>query len=62
MNIKEILNEDAPKIRKVSKENADGTVSVTYEVLNSEGATVKTGMSKDLAQDYLNAHRDELSD
>ena len=63
MNIKEILNEDgnAPRIRKVKKENLDGSISVTYEVLNSEGATIKTGMSKDLAQSYLNAHRDELS-
>lgn len=62
MNIREILNKDAPQIRRVKKENADGSTSVTYEVLNSEGETVKTGMSKELATSYLNAHRDELSD
>jgi hypothetical protein len=62
MNIREILNEDAPRIRRVKKENADGSVSVTYEVLNSKGVTVKTGMSREIAKSYLNAHRGELSD
>lgn len=62
MNIREILNEDAPRIRQVKKENLDGSTSVTYEVLNSRGETVKTGLTKELATSYLNDHRGELSD
>ena len=62
MNIREILNEDAPRIRQVKKENPDDSTSVTYEVLNSEGVTVKTGLTKELATSYLNDHRGELSD
>lgn len=49
-----------PRIRRVTKELADGTKLVTYEVLDSEGVTVKSGLSKELAKSYLSTHRYEL--
>ena len=60
MFIAELLSEDRPKIRKVSKVRADDSTEVTYEVLDSAGVTVKTGLSKQTAQDYLKQHYFEL--
>ena len=55
--ISSTLKEDSPRIRAVT----DRRGITTYEVLNSEGVTVKTGMSRPLARSYLNANRDKLS-
>ncbi|MCX7592751.1 MAG: hypothetical protein N2235_03105 [Fischerella sp.] len=49
-----------PRIRRVTKELADGTKITTYEVLDSEGVTVKSGLSLELAKEYLSTHRYEL--
>jgi|LauGreDrversion4_2_1035121.scaffolds.fasta_scaffold1265319_1 hypothetical protein len=60
MFISDFLSEDKPKIRKVTKTRADDSVETTYEVLNSKGVTVKTGMSKETAADYLKHHYPDL--
>jgi hypothetical protein len=60
MFISEFLTEDRPKIRKVTKVRPDDTVETTYEILNSQGQTVKTGLSKSLAAEYLKSHYPEL--
>jgi mono/diheme cytochrome c family protein len=46
-----------PYIRKVKYERADGTVEVTYELLDSDGKTIKTGMSKEIAMSVLKHYR-----
>lgn len=54
------LNEDSPRVRKVEKERPDGSISTTYEVLDWQGRTIKTGMSRPIARSYLKAHWDTL--
>ena len=46
-----------PYIRKVKYERADGTVEVTYELLDGDGKTIKTGMSKEIAMSVLKHYR-----
>jgi len=61
MRFSEIINEDKAKIRKVKKTRADDSVEITFEVLNSDGVTVKTGMSKETASKYLEDHSSKLN-
>ena len=60
MFISEFLAEDRPQIRKVTKTRADDTIETTYEVLNSKGVTVKTGLSKEMAAAWLKCHYQDL--
>lgn len=53
--------EDEPRVRKVEVIRPDGSKSVTYEVVNARGITVKTEMSKWDARKYLETHWAELS-
>jgi hypothetical protein len=46
-----------PFIRKVEHERADGTIETTYELLDSNGRTIKTGMSKQTAMSVLKRYR-----
>jgi hypothetical protein len=46
-----------PYIRKVEHERADGSIETTYELLDSNGRTIKTGMSKETAMSVLKRYR-----
>ena len=54
------LKEDSPRVRKVNKELADGSIKTTYEVLDWKGKTIETGMSKSIALSYLKSNWDKL--
>jgi len=60
MKIHEFITESKPKIRKVTKTRPDDSEEITYEVIDSEKRTVKTGMSKEVASSYLKNHFSEL--
>ena len=50
-------SDSRPYIRKVKHERPDGSIETTYELLDGNGRTIKTGMSKETAMSVLKHYR-----
>ena len=56
----EPANEDQKsnaRIRAVKRERPDGSIETTYELVNANGVTIKTGMSKETAGSLLKHYK-----